>query len=147
MAYRHADSDPAALEAGLVRPTRLLPAAARPGAAYCISKAFVIWYSSQLAAAYGARGARVVSVSPGSCDTDLGRLEEQTGAGQLVEYAAIERMASPAEIAAVLAFAAGPAPGYLTGTDILVDGGARAGLGVKGRITLARDHLAPRDRS
>jgi NAD(P)-dependent dehydrogenase (short-subunit alcohol dehydrogenase family) len=98
-----------------------------PGLAYAISKNFVHWYSRYLAAEFGERGARVVSVSPGSFDTAMGRLEEDHGAGDLVKSAAVKRFGKPEEVAAVLAFCASEAPGYLTGVDILVDGGTNAG--------------------
>nr|CEL20555.1 PUTATIVE OXIDOREDUCTASE PROTEIN, putative [Kibdelosporangium sp. MJ126-NF4]CTQ89466.1 PUTATIVE OXIDOREDUCTASE PROTEIN, putative [Kibdelosporangium sp. MJ126-NF4] len=57
----------------------------------------------------------------------MGRLEENHGAGDLVKSAAIKRFGRPEEVAAVLAFCASEAPGYLTGVDILVDGGTKAG--------------------
>ena len=68
----------------------------------------------------------------------MGRLEEKSGSRKLLEFAAIKRFGTPEEAAAVLAFAASEAPGYLTGTDILVDGGTKAGLNLKGMITMAR---------
>lgn len=97
------------------------------GLAYAISKAFVIWYTRSLAVAFGERGARIVSVSPGSFDTAMGKLEKDHGAAELLETAAIKRFGRPEEIAAVLAFCAAEASSYLTGVDILVDGGSRAG--------------------
>jgi NAD(P)-dependent dehydrogenase (short-subunit alcohol dehydrogenase family) len=57
----------------------------------------------------------------------MGRLEKDHGAADLLKVAAIKRFGRPDEVAAVLAFAASEAPGYLTGTDVLVDGGTRAG--------------------
>ena len=98
----------------------------------------MIWYSHRQAAAFGAKGARVLSVSPGSFDTPMGRLEEESGAGQLLEFAALKRFGQPQEIAELLAFCASDKPGYLTGTDILCDGGTRAGLTLKGMIAMAR---------
>ena len=83
----------------------------------------MIWWSRQLAAPLGAKGARIVSVSPGSFDTRMGRLEEAKGAGALAEHSALGRFGKVQEIAEVLAFCASDKPGYLTGTDILVDGG------------------------
>jgi NAD(P)-dependent dehydrogenase (short-subunit alcohol dehydrogenase family) len=126
-AFRRAGSHPAAFEKAIVGRARVFGRKLHSGVAYGISKAFVIWYSRQQAAAFGARGARIVSVSPGSFDTAMGRLESDHGAAALLEVSAIRRFGKPEEIAAVLAFAAGEAPGYLTGTDILVDGGTRAG--------------------
>lgn len=64
---------------------------ARSGLAYAISKNFVKWYSSSQAERFNARGLRIVSVSPGSVDTEMGRLEEQAGAGAMVADAAIPR--------------------------------------------------------
>ena len=57
----------------------------------------------------------------------MGRLEEDHGAGALLKVAALKRFGQPEEIAAVLAFCASPAAGYLTGADIQVDGGTAAG--------------------
>jgi len=57
----------------------------------------------------------------------MGRLEADHGAADLLKVAALKRFGTSEEITAVLAFCAGETPGYLTGTDILVDGGTRAG--------------------
>ncbi|MEU9272609.1 SDR family oxidoreductase [Streptomyces sp. NPDC048251] len=116
-----------------------VPKSRRPGVAYSLSKSFVIWYSEEMAQRFGAKGARILTVSPGTFDTAMGRLEEKSGSGKLVEYAALTRYGKPEEIAELLAFCASDRPGYLTGTDILCDGGTRAGLSLKGMIALARD--------
>jgi len=126
-AFRIAESDPAAFEKAIVSRARIAGKKLHSGLAYALSKAFVIWYSRKLAAAFGARGARIVSVSPGIFDTAMGKLEADHGASELLKVAAIKRFGKPEEVAAVLAFCASEAPGYLTGTDVLVDGGSRAG--------------------
>ncbi len=136
--YRFALTDPERLTARLVAAANRGPARMRTGSAYSISKNFVIWYAQKMAAAFGAKGARVLSVSPGSFDTDMGRLEKESGSDRLLDFAALKRFGRPEEAAAVLAFCAGRDPGYLTGTDILVDGGTRAGLGLTGMIAMAR---------
>lgn len=136
--YRLAFTDVAKFEQRFVRSVNLLPKKIRPGAAYSMSKAFVIWYTRRIAAAFGQRGARAVSVSPGSFDTAMGRLEERSGSGEMLEFAALKRFGAPDEVAEVLAFCACDKPGYLTGTDILVDGGTKAGLNIKGMIAMAR---------
>lgn len=111
-----------------VRRARLMPNDFyRRGMAYGISKHFVIWLSRDSAARFGARGARVLSVSPGSFDTEMGRLEEKSGSAEMLRTAALKRFGTPAEIAEVLAFCASPQAGYLTGTDVLCDGGVIAG--------------------
>lgn len=131
--------DVAEFERRITGSSPLVPRKARPGMAYSRSKAFVIWYAERMARSFGAKGARVLSVSPGSFDTAMGRAEKDAGAGKLAQFAALRRFGHPEEIAAVLAFAASAAPGYLTGTDILVDGGSKAGLGLKGMLAMARN--------
>lgn len=74
-----------------------------------------------------------MSVSPGSVDTEMGRLEEQAGAGAVVADAAVPRWARPEEMAELLAFCGGAKAGYLTGTDILNDGGVVASLNERAR--------------
>ncbi|MHA7210458.1 SDR family NAD(P)-dependent oxidoreductase [Arthrobacter sp. MDT1-65] len=126
-----AQTDPAAFERIIVRRARVFGKKLHTGVAYGLSKAFVIWYTRSLAGAFGNKGARIVSVSPGSFDTPMGQLEKDHGASEFLKVSAIKRFGHPEEIAAVLAFCASEAPGYLTGTDILVDGGTRAGQEVK----------------
>jgi len=137
-AYRYAFTDPARLVRTMIRRCRMLPPAARPGLAYSMSKHFVVWYAKRLAPRLGARGGRVVSVSPGSFDTPMGRLEERSGAGAMLRFAALKRFGKVEEIAELLAFCASEKPGYLTGTDILCDGGVVAGISRKDLLALAR---------
>jgi NAD(P)-dependent dehydrogenase (short-subunit alcohol dehydrogenase family) len=112
----------------------IAPEEARPGMAYAVSKNFVRWYSSSQAERFNARGLRVVSVSPGSVDTEMGRLEEQAGAGAMVTDAAVPRWGLPEEMAALFAFCASDKAGYLTGTDILNDGGVVASVRERARV-------------
>lgn len=122
-----AEKDPLAFERLIVKRARVFGKKLHTGVAYGLSKAFVIWYTRALAVAFGRKGARIVSVSPGSFDTAMGQLEKDHGASEFLKVSAIKRFGKPEEVAAVLAFCASEAPGYLTGTDILVDGGTRAG--------------------
>lgn len=126
-AFPYAETRPADFERVIVRRARVFGKKLHSGLAYAISKAFVLWYTRKLAVPFGERGARIVSVSPGSFDTAMGQLEKDHGASEFLKVSAIKRFGKPEEVAAVLAFCASEAPGYLTGTDILVDGGARAG--------------------
>jgi NAD(P)-dependent dehydrogenase (short-subunit alcohol dehydrogenase family) len=125
-AFPHASTEPEQFVRRMLARCRYFPPNLRSGVAYSLSKNFVIWYSRSLASTLGAQGGRIVSVSPGVFDTAMGRLEERNGAGALVERAAIKRYGKVEEIAEVLAFCASDRPGYLTGTDLLVDGGADA---------------------
>ncbi|OBH78749.1 oxidoreductase [Mycobacterium scrofulaceum] len=115
----------------------IVPTGVRPGLAYSISKNFVTWYCASQAARFGSRGARIVSVSPGSIDTEMGRLEEQAGSGAMVKLAALKRFGKPEEVAAVLAFCASTKAGYLTGVDIACDGGVLAAFTLKNMLPLA----------
>jgi NAD(P)-dependent dehydrogenase (short-subunit alcohol dehydrogenase family) len=113
----------------------IAPQDARSGLAYALSKSFVKWYSQSQAERFSARGLRIVSVSPGSVDTEMGRLEEQAGAGAMVANAAVPRWGKPEEMAELLAFCASDKAGYLTGTDILNDGGVIASMTERARVS------------
>lgn len=112
----------------------MAPEDMRSGFSYAISKAFVKWYSSSQAERFNGRGIRIVSVSPGSIDTEMGRLEEQAGAGALVADAAVPRWGKPEEMADLLAYCISERAGYLTGTDILNDGGVVASMRERARL-------------
>jgi NAD(P)-dependent dehydrogenase (short-subunit alcohol dehydrogenase family) len=104
----------------------------QPGAAYALSKRAVMRLVEWQARRWAARGARILSISPGVIDTPMGRREiGGSGAGSapvLLEYAAIPRLGAPEEIARLAAFLAGPQASFMTGCDVLIDGGALAGL-------------------
>ena len=74
-----------------------------------------------------------MSVSPGSIDTEMGQLEADAGAGAMVADAAVPRWGKPEEMADLLAFCASDKAGYLTGTDILNDGGVIASMTERAR--------------
>jgi len=126
--------DEAAFMNHMISACNLVPEEARSGIAYAVSKSFVRWYSTSQAERFNGRGLRVVSVSPGSIDTEMGRLEEQAGAGAMVADAAVPRWGRPEEMAELLAFCASDRAGYLTGTDILNDGGVIASMKERARI-------------
>lgn len=111
---------------------------ARSGIAYSVSKGFVKWYSSSQAERFNRRGLRIVSVSPGSVDTEMGRLEEANGAGAMVVDAAVPRWGLPEEMAELFAFCISEKAGYLTGTDILNDGGVVASIRERSRVAAAQ---------
>jgi NAD(P)-dependent dehydrogenase (short-subunit alcohol dehydrogenase family) len=107
---------------------------ARSGIAYAVSKSFVRWYSSSQCERFNGRGQRIVSVSPGSIDTEMGRLEADAGAGAMVADAAVPRWGTPEEMAELFAFCVSDKAGYLTGTDILNDGGVIASMTERARV-------------
>jgi NAD(P)-dependent dehydrogenase (short-subunit alcohol dehydrogenase family) len=93
--------------------------------AYSISKKFTIWCAKTDAARFGQKGARVLSVSPGLFETPMGEVEKSTGLA-LTEVGAIKRMGHVDEIAYLLACLVDEKLGYLTGADIICDGGVLA---------------------
>ena len=104
--------------------------------AYPLSKRAVQVYAARMAPAFGARGARIVSLSPGIIDTPMGRKEQSARPEmqKMLDVASLKRMGDPQEIAKVVAFLASPAASYITGTDILVDGGTCAGIAAAGGV-------------
>jgi NAD(P)-dependent dehydrogenase (short-subunit alcohol dehydrogenase family) len=131
----HGDAD--AFMDAMLTACEIAPEEARSGIAYAVSKSFVRWYSQSQAERFNARGLRIVSVSPGSVDTEMGRLEEQAGAGAMVADAAVPRWGKAEEMAELLAFCASDKAGYLTGTDILNDGGVIASMTERARVAAA----------
>jgi NAD(P)-dependent dehydrogenase (short-subunit alcohol dehydrogenase family) len=140
--FRSALRDPDVFMKKMTSACSRVPAAMRPGFAYSISKNFVTWYCSSQAAKFGRRGGRIVSVSPGTIDTAMGRLEERTGSLALAEQAALQRVGRPEEVAEVLAFCASDKAGYLTGIDIACDGGVLAAMTPRAKLATARQALA-----
>ncbi|MDF2985977.1 MAG: short-chain dehydrogenase/reductase [Eubacterium sp.] len=123
--YKYSRIDKELFMKKMMARVNLFPKKSRSGVAYGISKNFVIWYAKTDAAKFGEKGVRVISVSPGSFETPMGELEKE-GVENLIKYCAIKRLGHVEEIASLLAFCAGDKVGYLTGTDILCDGGCVA---------------------
>jgi len=82
------------------------------------------------AAEWGAQGARLLSISPGIISTAMIRHERKQGApvDQTVANQPISRLGNAEDIAAAVCWLAGPEASYITGTDLLVDGGMQASL-------------------
>ena len=97
-----------------------------PNTAYVLSKAGVIRLARNLAPEWGVSGGRIVSLSPGIIDTTMGQLaiDDELSARALIDPAPIPRLGRPEEIASVAAFLCSAGASYVTGIDILVDGGA-----------------------
>ena len=102
-----------------------IPDAQKTGLAYTFSKRFVVWYTAKMAVKYGRKGIRVVSISPGTFRTPMGEIEGEQAASFALN-GALGRMGEPEEIAKMMAFMVSEGGSYLTGVDILYDGGTIA---------------------
>lgn len=92
---------------------------------YVASKAAVAAYTRGWARDLGARGITVNVVQPGAIDTDMNPADGPF-AETLKGLAALGRYGHPEDIAAAVAFLAGPDAGYITGATLNVDGGQSA---------------------
>ena len=90
---------------------------------------------------WGARGARVNSISPGVISTPMGQQElaGESGAQMraMIEGSGTRRVGTPADIANAAAFLLGSDASFITGTDLLVDGGVVAAVDTGSRIRTA----------
>lgn len=129
--YEAALNDSESFRAGGLQMLAQVPAEQAAGAAYTISKKFVIWYTRKMAVKLGKSGIRVVSISPGTFLTPMVTGDTPEGRKESEKYAymgALGRPGDPVEIARMIAFMASDSASYLTGTDILYDGGVIAAL-------------------
>jgi 3-oxoacyl-[acyl-carrier protein] reductase len=93
--------------------------------AYAATKGAVKIFTQALSRELGSRGITVNNVQPGPIDTELNPATgdwavPQRGATALNRYGQVE------EIAAMVAFVAGPESSYITGSNLTVDGGMNA---------------------
>lgn len=93
--------------------------------AYTLSKASLNRMCQRQAKAWGRRGVRIVSLSPGLIATPMGALEfeRQPMKYDLLAATPIEREGTMLEIANVVEFLASDKASFISGTDIRVDGG------------------------
>ena len=108
------------------------PNALDPGSAYAVAKRANQVRVEAASVAWGRRGGRVVSISPGVISTGMGAAELAGPSGDfmrdMVKMSGTGRIGTPDDVAAVVEFLTSPAASFITGTDILVDGGAIAAL-------------------
>ena len=92
---------------------------------YSATKGAVKMFSQGLSREIGCRGITVNNVQPGPIETDLNPV---TGASADVQKAAtaLNRYGHVDEVAALVAFVAGPESSYITGANLTVDGGTNA---------------------
>jgi 3-oxoacyl-[acyl-carrier protein] reductase len=97
-----------------------------PGlAAYSATKGAVKMFAQSLSREVGSRGITVNNIQPGPIDTDLNPAAGDWAAPQKANTA-LDRYGSVDEVAALVAFVAGPEAAYITGANLTVDGGTNA---------------------
>lgn len=98
---------------------------ARPGLSpYSASKAATIALTRTAAREYGRRGIRINAVCPGGTMTPMMGPVDEAVTADLAKSIPLGRFAEPEEIAGVIAFLLSDDASYVTGTTIVVDGGA-----------------------
>ncbi|WP_405487444.1 SDR family oxidoreductase [Streptomyces sp. NBC_00096] len=95
------------------------------GTLYAMSKAALTGLTKALARELGERGITANLVHPGPVDTDMNPSGGPYAAPQSA-LTALGRFGTPAEVAAMVSFLAGPDAAYVTGAEFAVDGGHAA---------------------
>jgi len=94
--------------------------------AYALAKAGVAQLARNLAVEWGAKGVRVNAISPGFIATDLSRplLDNESFMARRMGMTPLRRPGTPQEVAGAAIFLASAAGGFVTGHNLVVDGGA-----------------------
>lgn len=96
-------------------------------ACYAASKAAVVALTTTVAAQYGVDGIRCNSVHPGAIETDMSRAYYNTEERRSARLAQVplRRFGQAEEVADAVVYLASDASSYVTGTQLVVDGGTR----------------------
>jgi len=125
---------PALLQSGggaIINTSSVLGSVATPGTAvYTASKFAVNGLSKTAALEYASQGIRVNIVSPGPIQTEMADRAmgpgDSEGKRQVVSQVPLGRIGTAEEVAAAVVWLASPGAAYVTGQDILIDGGFTA---------------------
>lgn len=106
------------------------PVVTNPGHAYSIAKHANLIRVRAASPQWGRRGARINSISPGIISTPMGQQELASPSGDamrsMLAASPAARIGTSDDIAAAAEFLLGPSATFITGTDLLVDGGVIA---------------------
>ena len=93
---------------------------------YSASKAALIMHARSAALEYGSRGIRVNTVSPGLIDRPGLADDWPDGVGRWTRAAPLRRLGRPEDVGDACVFLASPMASWITGNDLVVDGGISA---------------------
>jgi len=96
------------------------------GAVYAMSKAALVGLVKGLARDLGPRGITINNVQPGPVDTDMNPADSDFAEMLRKQVMALPRYGTADEIAAMVAYLAGPEAGFVTGASLTIDGGFTA---------------------
>lgn len=89
------------------------------GAAYATSKSALVGLTREMAADFGPRGIRVNAIAPGEIETSM----LSPGTQEIVDQLPLRRLGRPEEVASTIYFLCSSQAGYITGTEIQINGG------------------------
>jgi NAD(P)-dependent dehydrogenase (short-subunit alcohol dehydrogenase family) len=102
------------------------------GATYSVAKRVNQLRVEKAAVAWGARGGRVNSISPGIISTPMGRQELEEGAGEqmqgMLDLSPVPRIGTAEDIAAAVQWLTSIDASFVSGCDLRVDGGVTAAI-------------------
>ncbi len=108
----------------IINITSVVASSGNPGQAnYTAAKAGVEGLSRSLAQELGSRNITVNCVAPGLIDTDMTRHLPEEQRAAMLKMIPLGRMGQGDDVAAAVAFLAGPGASYITGTTLHVNGG------------------------
>lgn len=108
----------------IVNITSVVGASGNAGQAnYAAAKAGVAGMTRSLARELGSRGITVNCVAPGFIETDMTRALSEAQTNALMAQIPLGRLGQAADVAHAVAFLASPEAGYITGTELHVNGG------------------------
>jgi NAD(P)-dependent dehydrogenase (short-subunit alcohol dehydrogenase family) len=104
---------------------------------YSAAKAALISFTKNLAVTYGPQGIRANVICPGTIDTDHGGAywdQKVGGKEKLTKWYPVGRLGKPDDVAALAVYLASDESSFVSGAEIVIDGGLTAGTSLFGKV-------------
>lgn len=112
----------------IINITSVVGSIGNPGQAnYAAAKAGVAGFTRSIASELASRNITVNTIAPGFIETDMTRDLDEKQRQQLMERIPLQRLGTPADIAAAVVFLASDGASYITGSTLHVNGGMHMG--------------------